>query len=160
MRTRKIHRRVLALAAATLTILPAAALTSPAGAATSSAPPERFVDLPESPLPTDHGNQMITVTYRNDSSTARTVAPQILVTSPDQGPFLDPADIRLELLAADGHWQTTPVYSQTGTLYTKLTTAKILLQGHHTLTQHYRLTVLEPSQGSIEPRVGIYADPA
>ncbi|MBO1419532.1 signal peptide protein [Streptomyces sp. FH025] len=126
------------------------------GGASAAAPPVASVDLPDIPLPAGHGKQTVTVTYRNDSSTDQTVAPQILIESPDQGPFLDPANVRLEALASDGHWHDMPLYSQTGTLYTRLIPAKTVLPGHHTLTQHYRLTVLKPSPGTIEPVVAIY----
>ncbi|MFJ2780664.1 MULTISPECIES: signal peptide protein [unclassified Kitasatospora] len=161
MRTRKIPRRSLALAVAALAALPAAALTSPAQAATG-APPVGFVELPSSLVPSDHGKRVFTVTYRNDASTDRTVAPQILVESPERGPYLDPSDIRLEVLAPDGHWRTMPLASQTGTLYTRLTPAKVVLHGHHTLTGRYRLTVVGTllgtvGRGTIEPRVALYA---
>ncbi|MET8629229.1 signal peptide protein [Kitasatospora sp. NPDC004669] len=165
MLTRTIPRRVLVLTAVALAALPTAALTFPAGAADSapaaaaaSAAPVGFVDLPDSPLPSDHAPHQVTVTYRNPTSTDQTVAPQILIESPDEGPFLDPAQIRLELLETDGRWHTVPLASQTGTLYTGLIPAKIVLHGNHKLTEHYRLTVLAgPAQGTIEPRVAIYA---
>ncbi|WP_316528745.1 signal peptide protein [Kitasatospora brasiliensis] len=158
MRTRKIPRRSLALAAA-LAALPTVAVASPAVATTPGAPPVRFVELPSSPLPSDHGQRTINVTYRNDSSTDRTVAPQVLVESPANGPFLSPSSIRLEVLAPDGHWRTLPLGNQTGTLYTRLVPAKLVLHGHHTLNEQYRLTVIgrAPAQGTIEPRVALYA---
>jgi hypothetical protein len=160
MRARKIPRRSLAVAVAALTALPAAVVASPAGAA-SNPPPVGFVSMPTSLVPGDHGKRMITVTYRNNAATERTVAPQILVESPERGPFLDPSDFRLEMLAPDGHWHTTPLSSQTGTLYTLLTPAKVVLPGHHTLTEQYRLTVLGTprgtvDRGTIEPRVALY----
>ncbi|MGW3041084.1 signal peptide protein [Kitasatospora sp. NPDC001159] len=165
MLARSIPRRVLVLTAVALAALPTAALTSPAegadsapAAATAPAAPVSFVDLPDSPLPSDHASHQITVTYRNPASTDQTVAPQILIESPDEGPFLDPAQIRLELLGTDGRWNTVPLASQTGTLYTGLIPAKIVLHGRHKLTEHYRLTVLKgPAQGRVEPRVAIYA---
>ncbi|SOB86008.1 hypothetical protein [Streptomyces sp. 1331.2] len=161
MPTRKFLHRALALAA--LAALPAAAFTAPATAATvASAPqavaaaaPTSFVDLAARPLPSDHLAHRITVTYRNDSGADRTIAPQILVESPDQGPFLAPADVKLEVLRG-GHWTPVRLASQTGTLYTDLTRAKLVLHSHHTLTQYYRLTVLKAGPGTIQPRVALY----
>ncbi|MFJ3221665.1 signal peptide protein [Kitasatospora sp. NPDC086801] len=163
MPTRKILHRALALTA--LAALPAAAFTQPsqAVATAASAPqvaavaaPTSFVDLPGRALPSDHAAHRITVTYRNDSSADRTVAPQILVESPDDGPFLAPADIKLEVLTG-GHWTTVRLASQTGTLYTDLTRAKLVLHSHHTLTQQYRLTVVKAGPGTAQPRVALYA---
>ncbi|MFE6051923.1 signal peptide protein [Kitasatospora sp. NPDC056446] len=163
MRTRKTLQRALALTV--LAVLPAAAFTLPAQAAATvaSAPqavgaaaPVSFVDLTASPLPSDHKTHRITVTYRNDTSADRTVAPQILVESPDRGPFLSPSDVRLEVLTG-GHWKTVPLASQTGTLYTGLGPAKVVLHGHHTLAQQYRITVLKASPGTVHPRVALYA---
>ncbi|MEU3570324.1 signal peptide protein [Kitasatospora sp. NPDC036755] len=162
MRTRKIPRRSLALAAAAAAV-PTVLLTAPAQAATGTPSatgtlPVGFVNEATSPLPSDHGQRVVTVSYRNDSSADRTVAPQILIESPANGPFLDPASIRLEVLSADGHWRTLPLGSQTGTLYTRLAPAKIVLHGHHTLTERYRVTVVgtAPVQGTVEPRVALY----
>ncbi|MFJ8477102.1 signal peptide protein [Kitasatospora sp. NPDC094011] len=172
MPTRTIPRRVLVLTAAALAVLPAAALTAPARAASAppaSAPPAatagrapaapvRFVDLPESALPTDRAPHEITFMYRNDTPTGQTIAPQILLESPDRGPYLSPSDFRLELLGTDGHWHTLPLGNQTGTLYTSLTPAKLVLHSGHTLTESYRLTVLHgPARGTVEPRIAIYA---
>ncbi|MEV7025591.1 signal peptide protein [Kitasatospora sp. NPDC093558] len=164
MPTRWIPRRGPVLTAVALAALPAIAFVAPGQAVASAPPPAatatapvRFVDLPSSPLPTDRTPHRITLTYRNPSSTDRTVAPQILVESPDKGPFLVTSDVRLELLGADGRWRTVPLGSQTGTLFTTLTSAKIVLHGHHTLTEHYRLTVLAPAHGTIEPRVALYS---
>ncbi|MFI8455487.1 signal peptide protein [Kitasatospora sp. NPDC085464] len=173
MPTRKLLGRALALTA--LAALPAAgfALPSPAVAAAApaaaapavsaaSAPqavavavPTSFVDLPSRPLPSDHAPHRITVTYRNPTAADQTVAPQILVESPDDGPFLTPANVKLEVLSG-GHWRAVPLGSQTGTLFTTLTSAKLVLHSHHTLTQHYRITVLKASPGTIQPRVALY----
>ncbi|MFJ7243203.1 signal peptide protein [Kitasatospora sp. NPDC098652] len=185
MPSRTIPRRALVLTAAALAVLPAAALTAPARAAaappaatatpTSSgttgstgrtaaasgpaaAAPVRFVDLPNSALPTDRAPHRITFRYRNDTPKDQTVAPQILVESPQRGPFLSPSDIRLELRGTDGSWHTVPLASQTGTLYTALVPAKIVLHSGHTLTESYRITVLHaPARGTVEPRIAVYA---
>jgi hypothetical protein len=49
-----------------------------------------------------------------------------------------------------------PLASQTGTLYSSLTSAKLVLHSHHTLTQYYRLTVLKASPGTVVPRVAVF----
>ena len=133
-----------------------------AGAATRS--PEQapailtdFVDLPTSGLAADSAAHEFTVTYRNDSSADRTVAPQLLVESPEAGPFLAPSDIRLERRKADGCWEAVQVGSQTGTLFTDLSTARRTLHAGETLTQVYRLTVVNPlAKGTVAPRVALY----
>ena len=119
--------------------------------------PTAFVDLPTSALPADSARHEFTVTYRNDSSADRTVAPQLLVESPDAGPFLTPSDIRLERRKADGCWETVQVGTQTGTLFTDLSTARRTLHAGETLTQVYRLTVVNPqAKGTVAPRVALY----
>ncbi|MFD8704009.1 signal peptide protein [Kitasatospora sp. NPDC059648] len=165
MPTRTIPRRALVLTVAVLTALPTVALAAPAQAASAppaasaaAAAPVRFVDLPDAALPTDRAPHRITFMYRNDTRTDQTIAPQILVESPENGPFLSPSDIRLEQLGSDGHWRTLWLGSQTGTLYTALIPAKTVLHSHHTLTERYRITVLHSSaRGTVEPRIAIYA---
>ncbi|MFD7580316.1 signal peptide protein [Kitasatospora sp. NPDC059811] len=163
MSTWKILRRALAPTALATVLAAAFTLPSPALATEALAPqvaaaaaPVSFVGLPDRPLPTDHAAHPITVTYRNDSSADRTVAPQILVESPDNGPFLAPRDIKLEVLTG-GHWKTVRLASETGTLYTDLTRAKLVLHSHHTLTQRYRLTVVNAGPGTVQPRIALYA---
>ncbi|MFD5465966.1 signal peptide protein [Kitasatospora sp. NPDC127059] len=169
MPTRTIPRRALVLTVAALTVLPAAAISAPAQAASAppataaatsgaAAAPVRFVDLPDSALPTDRAPHRLTFRYRNDTPTDQTVAPQILLVSPQQGPFLGTSDFRLEMRGTDGRWHTVPLASQTGTLYTALVPAKIVLHSGHTLTESYRLTALHgPARGTVEPRIAIYA---
>jgi hypothetical protein len=143
---------------------PAMAATQPAGAGAPAvsqeqapAVPTDFVDLPTSSLPADSAQHEFTVTYRNDSSADRTVAPQFLVESPDAGPFLAPSDIKLERLKADGCWEAVQVGTQTGTLFTGLSTAQRTLHAGETLTQVYRLTVVNPqAKGTVAPRVALY----
>ncbi|WP_030943713.1 hypothetical protein [Streptomyces sp. NRRL S-646] len=119
--------------------------------------PTGFVDLPTSALPADGAQHEFTVTYRNDSSADRTVAPQLLVESPDAGPFLAPSDIRLERRKADGCWEAVQVGSQTGTLFTDLSTARRTLHAGETLTRVYRLTVVNPqAKGTVAPRVALF----
>ncbi|MGW0331685.1 signal peptide protein [Streptomyces sp. NPDC003011] len=119
--------------------------------------PTGFVDLPATPLSADSGKQEITVTYRNESSAEKTVAPQLLVESPDAGPFLSPSDIKVERRTAGGCWTAVPTGSQTGTLFTDLTAALRTLHGGETLTERYRVTAVSPdAKGTVHPRVALY----
>ncbi|WP_338059312.1 signal peptide protein [Streptomyces coacervatus] len=132
---------------------------APTGAQQEQAPaiPTSFVDLPTSTLPAAGARHVFAVTYRNDSSADRTVAPQLLVESPDAGPFLAPSDIKLERLKADGCWETVQVGTQTGTLFTDLTASQRTLHAGETLTQVYRLTVVNPqAKGTVAPRVALF----
>ncbi|WP_331743017.1 signal peptide protein [Kitasatospora sp. NBC_01300] len=163
MPTWKVLRRALAPTALAAVLAMPFTMPSPALATGAFAPqvvtavaPVSFVGLPDRPLPSDHSAHPITVTYRNDSSADRTVAPQILVESPDDGPFLAPTDIKLEVLSG-GHWKTVRLASETGTLYTDLTRAKLVLHSHHTLTQRYRLTVVNAGPGTVQPRIALYS---
>jgi hypothetical protein len=143
---------------------PAAAATERTSTAPATAPaaqtpalPTGFVDLPTTPLSADSGKQEITVTYRNASSADETVAPQLLVESPDAGPFLKPSDITVERRTAGGCWEAVGTGSQTGTLFTDLTTARRTLHGGETLTERYRVTVVAPdAEGTVHPRVALY----
>ncbi|EKX63333.1 signal peptide protein [Streptomyces ipomoeae] len=143
---------------------PAAAATSPSTAAVSTVPqdqtpaiPTDFVDLATTPLAADTEPHEVTVTYRNDSAAARTVAPQLLVESPEAGPFLTPSDIKLERRTAAGCWKPVELGTQTGTLFTDLTTARRTLPAGETLTETYRLTVTNPeAQGTVHPRVALF----
>jgi len=137
---------------------PAAAATpTKAPAVTAPAAPVDFVDLPTSALAADGVRHEVTVTYRNDSSADQTVAPQLLVESPDAGPFLAPSDVVVEQRTADGCWRTVETVSQTGTLFTDLTTAQRTLHAGETLTQVYRITVVNAeAQGTVQPRVALY----
>ncbi|MFE6620749.1 signal peptide protein [Streptomyces sp. NPDC057740] len=148
---------------------PAAAATTPqatpqTSTATSTALPGQtpaipteFVDLSTSALVADAASHEVTVTYRNDSSADRTVAPQLLVESPDGGPFLKPADVRVERRTATGCWETVELGTQTGTLYTDLVTAQRTLHAGDTLTEVYRVTALSPeAEGTVHPRIALY----
>ncbi|WP_200308570.1 hypothetical protein [Streptomyces adelaidensis] len=132
--------------------------TAPA-AGTQQAPaiPVDFVDLATTPLAADGETHEVTVTYRNDSAADRTVAPQLLVESPDTGPFLDPSDVKVERRTVIGCWTAAELGSQTGTLFTDLSTARITLPAGETLTQVYRLTVTDPAaEGTVHPRIALY----
>ncbi len=51
----------------------------------------------------------------------------------------------------------SPPHGQTGTLFTDLTTTQRTLSPGETLTERYRVTVLNPSaQGTLHPRVALY----
>jgi len=125
--------------------------------AQQTAAPVDFVDLPTTALVADGERHEVTVTYRNDSPADRTVAPQLLVESPDAGPFLTPSDVVVEQRTAHGCWRPVGTASQTGTLFTDLTTAQRTLHAGETLTQVYRLTVVDPdAQGTVQPRIALY----
>ncbi|MFF4356061.1 signal peptide protein [Streptomyces sp. NPDC001604] len=133
--------------------------TAAAAGAQEQAPatPTGFVDLPVRAVPADSAQHEFTVAYRNDSSADRTVAPQLLVESPDAGPFLAPSDLRLERRTADGCWEAVQVGAQTGTLFSDLSTGRRTLHAGETLTQVYRLTVVNPqAKGTVAPRVALY----
>ena len=138
----------------------AAAPAKPAAAtaqARQTAVPVDFVDLPTTALVADGQRHEVTVTYRNDSSADRTVAPQLLVESPDAGPFLTPSDVLVEQRTAHGCWRPVETASQTGTLFTDLTTAQHTLHAGQTLTQVYRITVVNPdAEGTVQPRIALY----
>ncbi|WP_030680618.1 hypothetical protein [Streptomyces cellulosae] len=144
---------------------PAAAATRPTAPAVSTSGPAReapvltdFVDLPTSSLPSDNRKHKVTLTYRNTSSADLTVAPQLLLESPDAGPVLAPSDVEVEHRTADGCWEEVRLGTQTGTLFTDLTTTQRTLSPGETLTEHYRVTVLNPSaQGTLHPRVALYS---
>ncbi|MEU6177633.1 signal peptide protein [Streptomyces coeruleorubidus] len=148
----------LATAGPALAATPAvtAAVTVTSSQAQDPAIPTDFVDLPTSPLRAG-APQEFTVTYRNATPTPTTVAPQLLVTSPDSGPFLTPTDIRVERRTGHGCWVSVPLSSQTGTLFTDLVGAQRVLGAGETLDERYRVTVLNPEAGgTVEPRVALY----
>lgn len=153
----------VAVAVAGLALAGPAAAAAPQATTTVStdrqtpAIPVDFVDLATGPLVADGKSHRVTVTYRNDSGADRTVAPQLLVESPDAGPFLDPADVEVERRTAGGCWQPVDLGSQTGTLFTDLTTAQRTLPAGETLTEVYRLTVTDPTAtGTVHPRIALY----
>ncbi|WP_416975439.1 signal peptide protein [Streptomyces sp. 4F14] len=137
---------------------PAAPAATPITAAAEPAPvPVDFVDQAGSALPTDGKSHEFTVTYANTTASDLIVAPQLLLVSPDSGPFLKPVDVKLELRKADGCWSAVTPGTQTGTLYTDLVTAQRTLAPGETLTQVYRLTVTSPGAvGTVQPRVVVY----
>ncbi|MET9678819.1 signal peptide protein [Streptomyces coeruleorubidus] len=144
-----------ALAAAPA-VTDAVTVTSSRAQAPDPAIPTDFVNLPASPLRVG-APQEFTVTYRNTTSAATTVAPQLLVTSPDTGPFLAPSDLKVERRTGHGCWVTVPLGSQTGTLFTDLVGAQRVLGAGETLKERYRVTVLDAEAvGTVEPRVALY----
>ncbi|MGK5694308.1 signal peptide protein [Streptomyces sp. URMC 128] len=139
---------------------PALAASPPATAAASQAQdpaiPTDFVTLPTSPLRSEP-SQEVTLTYRNTTPAPTTVAPQLLLTSPDTGPFLSPSDVRVERRTGHGCWTAVPLGSQTGTLFTELVGGQRTLGAGETLKERYRVTVLNPrAGGTVEPRVALY----
>ncbi|MER6157846.1 signal peptide protein [Streptomyces sp. NPDC001868] len=153
----------LAVAAAGLALAGPAAAATPQAAATVStaeqapAIPVDFVDLATTPLVADGASHKVTFTYRNDSGADRTVAPQLLVESPDAGPFLDASDVKVERRTARGCWEPVALGSQTGTLFTDLTTTQRTLPAGATLAEVYRVTVTDPAaQGTVHPRIALY----
>ncbi|QNP71320.1 signal peptide protein [Streptomyces roseirectus] len=153
---------LVALAGGLATATPALADTRTAPAATTVAAepapvPVDFADQATSALPTDGKSHEFTVTYANTTASDVIAAPQLLLVSPDSGPFLKPADVKLEVRKADGCWTTVTPGNQTGTLYTDLTTAQRTLAPGETLTEVYRLTVNSPGAvGTVQPRVVLY----
>ncbi|MFF4652082.1 signal peptide protein [Streptomyces sp. NPDC001380] len=136
------------------------AQSSPAGA------PTGFVDLPARPVADDGAAHELTVHYRNTGTAARTVAPQVLVESPDAGPYLAPSDLRLERFdPATRTWAPMALGTQTGTLYTAIPAAGRRLAPGADLDVRYRLTV-EPAGMSaarhavVQPRIVLFGSAA
>lgn len=160
----KNSRLKVAFVAAAMTLAglaaagPAAAAPAPAAVrAQQSAVPVDFVDLPATALVPDGARHEVTVTYRNATAADLTVAPQLLVESPDAGPFLAPSDVTVEQRTAHGCWRPVQTASQTGTLFTDLTNAQRVLHPGQTLTQVFRVTVTNPeAAGTVLPRVALY----
>ncbi|GGW42497.1 signal peptide protein [Streptomyces caelestis] len=146
----------LATAGPALAATPAVAPSVTSSQEQDPAIPTDFVDLPTSPLRAG-APQEFTVTYRNATPTPTTVAPQLLVTSPDAGPFLAPSDIKVERRTGHGCWVAVQVGSQTGTLFTDLVGAERVLGAGETLKERYRVTVLDAEAGgTVAPRVALY----
>ncbi|MFI1034465.1 signal peptide protein [Streptomyces sp. NPDC020951] len=137
---------------------PALASATPVASTLATAlVPVDFLDAPTRALPAAGQSHTFTVSYRNDSSVDQVVAPQILVESPDAGPYLAPADIKVERRGPDGYREVVPVGSQTGTLFTDLVAAQHTLRPGETLTERYRVTVIAPgAAGTVQPRVALY----
>lgn len=155
----------LAVAASGLTTAePAMAATRQAARGAAASPrartpavPSRYLDEPAGPLRADGEPHEFTVTYRDDTAGDQTVAPQLLVVSPDGGPYLAPSDIMLEHRTPDGCWEPAQVGTRTGTLYTGLPGARRTLHPGERLTETYRLTVVEPpAEGTVRPRLAFY----
>ncbi|MER6712988.1 signal peptide protein [Streptomyces sp. NPDC000877] len=160
-RNRRIRFTLLALAVAVTGLSaagPAVAATPPPATSQTreTEPPTDFVDLAPSPLRAE-GSRHFTVTYRNSGTTTVMVAPQLLLLSPDAGPYLTPADLTVERRTGHGCWVPVELGSQTGTLYTDLTGAQRRLDAGETLTERYRVTVANPAaRGVVQPRVALY----
>ncbi|MFE9453907.1 signal peptide protein [Streptomyces sp. NPDC006739] len=128
-----------------------------ARAARTAPVPVDFVNLSTRALPAAGQSHTFVVSYRNTSSAEQVVAPQLLVESPDAGPFLTPADVRIERRSADGSREAVPVGSQTGTLFTDLVAAQRTLRPGATLTERYRVTPVSPgAAATVRTRVALY----
>lgn len=166
-RNSRLRITLLPLAVAVAVAGPAlagpAAAAAPRAASTAStssqapAVPVAFADLATVPLTADGRSHEVTLAYRNDSGADRTVAPQLLLESADSGPFLDPADVKVEHRIAGGRWEAVVLGSRTGTLFTDLSTARRTLRASATLAELYRVTVTDPAaEGTVHPRIALY----
>ncbi|GAQ66120.1 hypothetical protein [Streptomyces scabiei] len=159
----RIALLAVAVAATGLALTGPAAAAAPRAASTVATSPQApgipvgFADLAPVALTADGRSHEVTLAYRNDSGADRTVAPQLLLESPDSGPFLDPADVRVEHRTAGGRWEAVALGSRTGTLFTELSTAQRTLRASATLAELYRVTVTDPAaEGTVHPRIALY----
>jgi hypothetical protein len=119
--------------AATVPAAPAAAVTQTAATADTTL---RIGSLPAHRIPADQRAHEFSVHYGRSAQ-----ALQILVLSPQHGPYLQTDDVRLDWFnPATRHWEPQALQSQTGTLYTPIPlTGHVLTDGG--ATARYRLTV-------------------
>ncbi|MFH8387394.1 hypothetical protein ACH4E7_41935 [Kitasatospora sp. NPDC018058] len=152
----------------------AMAATAPAPAAAAASHPSsssaatadtglRIVSLPAHQIGADHRPHEFTVRYADDTHLAQ--AQQILVLSPEHGPYLQSDDIRLERFdTATRHWEPVNLDSQTGTLYTRIPlTGRTLTHGGDTAIR-YRITLQHdlptaPRHLTVQPRTVLYTAP-
>ncbi|MFE7530236.1 hypothetical protein ACFU7Y_31640 [Kitasatospora sp. NPDC057542] len=149
----------------------AMAATAPATASHSSSSSSattvdtglRIDSLPAHQIGTDHRPYEFTVRYADDTRLAQ--AQQILVLSPEHGPYLQSDDIRLEWFDdATRRWEPMDLDSQTGTLYTRIPlTGRILTHDGDTAIR-YRITVQRdlptaPRHLTVQPRTILYTAP-
>ncbi|MFI9322569.1 hypothetical protein ACIGXI_22695 [Kitasatospora aureofaciens] len=123
----------------------------------------RIASLPAQRIAADHRPHEFTVRYAGDTRLAQ--AQQILVLSPEHGPYLQSEDIRLEWFDdATRHWEPAALDSQTGTLYTRIPlTGRILTHGGDTAIR-YRITLQHdlptaPRHLTVQPRTVLYTAP-
>ncbi|MFB7669316.1 hypothetical protein ACFC1R_36300 [Kitasatospora sp. NPDC056138] len=123
----------------------------------------RIASLPVHQVGADHRPHEFTVRYAGDTRLAQAV--QILVLSPEHGPYLQADDIRLEWFdTATRHWERVDLDSQTGTLYTHIPlTGRILADGGNTAIR-YRITLRHdlptaPQHLTVQPRSILYTTP-
>ncbi|MEU1276437.1 hypothetical protein [Streptomyces sp. NPDC005799] len=101
----------------------------------------------------------VKISYQNLSDKPVTVSPQILVESPDGGPFLAPSDVWLRRYdAATGQWQHAWLGTQTGTLFTRIPNHGQQLGAGDSLEADYQLVVKSRNAFSalIQPKVVVY----
>ncbi|MFF2149317.1 hypothetical protein [Kitasatospora sp. NPDC058190] len=140
-----------------------ASASHPSSAAATADTGLRIVSLPTHRIGTDHRPHEFTVHYAGDTRLAQ--AQQILVLSPDHGPYLQSGDIRLERFDdATRHWEPVTLDSQTGTLYTRIPlTGHVLTDGDNTAVR-YRITLQHdlptaPRHLTVQPRTILYTAP-
>ncbi|MFD9789391.1 signal peptide protein [Streptomyces sp. NPDC059070] len=145
-------------AVSTMTTAKAATAATPAPAHTDTCTdvrPDHFVDVPGHTPALSPRAVEFDLDYRNRGDHARRAAPQVLIESPDHGPYLRPGDVLLEHRTADGSWQPVRLASQTGTLYTSLTGAHRCVPAAGTLHERYRISATPGAQGSLHLRVAV-----
>jgi hypothetical protein len=148
---------------------PATSLTGSNSKSANTAPsrtvadtPYDFIDLPRRAISADGKAHEFTLRHRNTAGSTRTVAFQVLVVSPEHGPFLRTSDVRLEALnPRTHHWAAAPLGSQTGTLYTTIPASGHRLAPASELSARYRLTFTHaeanaPRHAQLQPRVVVY----
>ncbi|MET8629543.1 hypothetical protein ABZW30_38400 [Kitasatospora sp. NPDC004669] len=144
---------------------PAAAAASHSSSSTAATADTglRIVSLPTHRIGADHRPHEFTVRYSGDTRLAQ--AQQILVLSPEHGPYLQSDDIRLEWFDdATRRWEPVDLGSQTGTLYTRIPlTGHILTHGGDTAIR-YRITLQHdlptaPRHLTVQPRTILYTAP-
>ncbi|MBO1414909.1 hypothetical protein [Streptomyces sp. FH025] len=134
--------------AATVSGAPAATQSSPSDATTQGGD-LRIVPLPAHRIGADQRPQEFTVRYTDGTSLPQAL--QILVVSPEHGPYLQTGDVRLERFdATTRHWEPVDLGSQTGTLYTRIPpTGRIHADGDTTV--RFRITATHDLPATLQP---------
>ncbi|MFG2918349.1 hypothetical protein ACGF0D_36365 [Kitasatospora sp. NPDC048298] len=141
----------------------AAASHSSSSSATTVDSSLRIDSLPAHQIGTDHRSYEFTVRYADDTRLAQ--AQQILVLSPEHGPYLQSDDIRLEWFDnATRRWEPMDLDSQTGTLYTRIPLPGRILTHDGDTVIRYRITVQRDLPTAlrhltVQPRAILYTAP-
>lgn len=121
-----------------------------------------IVSLPAHRIDADQRPQEFTVRYTD--STRLPQALQILVVSPEHGPYLQTGDVRLERFdTATRQWEPVDLGSQTGTLYTRIPlTGRVLADGDTSV--RFRIAAAHDLGATlqhltVQPRGILYAAP-